>query len=155
PRLDRRAARAALGLERDRPLWVLGSVRPGEARLLARAWAALPAAERARWQVVAVPRHARATAELIDEARRHGVAETTNGPANGAWRWDDRSGVLNDYYAAADLAFVGGSLMPLGGHNPAEPAATGAAVLMGAHHAAQAEAVRGLETCDGITIVGS
>jgi 3-deoxy-D-manno-octulosonic-acid transferase len=63
--------------------------------------------------------------------------------------------VLNGYYAAADVAFVGGSLLPYGGHNPIEPAAFGSAVIMGSHHASQAEAVRALSQRDGITIVGS
>jgi len=65
---SREAARTELDLDRARPLLVLGSVRPGEARLLAGAWRALPEGLRARWQVAAVPRHARATADLREEA---------------------------------------------------------------------------------------
>jgi 3-deoxy-D-manno-octulosonic-acid transferase len=52
--------------------------------------------------------------------------------------------VLNGYYAAADVAFVGGSLVPHGGHNPLEPAACGAALVMGPHHSTQRDAVRAL-----------
>lgn len=36
-------------------------------------------------------------------------------------------------YVIADAAFVGGSLMPYGGHNPLEPAACGVPVLFGPH----------------------
>jgi 3-deoxy-D-manno-octulosonic-acid transferase len=36
-------------------------------------------------------------------------------------------------YAAADVAFVGGSLVPTGGHNPLEPAALGLPLLAGPH----------------------
>jgi len=92
------------------------------ARHLAEAWAALPAALRERWQVVAVPRHAAAAAELRREARE--VDGGGAGSANQAWRWDERAGVLAGYYAAAEVAFVGGTLAPYGGHNPLEPAAT-------------------------------
>jgi 3-deoxy-D-manno-octulosonic-acid transferase len=53
-------------------------------------------------------------------------------------------GALHAYYAAADAAFVGGSLAPYGGHNPLEPAACGAAVLMGPHHESQTGAVHAL-----------
>jgi 3-deoxy-D-manno-octulosonic-acid transferase len=150
------AARAALGLEPDRPLLVLGSVRPGEVARLARALDTLPAALRARWQVAAVPRHARASAELEAEARAAGQrVARAGGESDGAWRWDDRPGVLNAYYAAADVAFVGGSLVPYGGHNPLEPAATGAAVVTGAHHESQAEAVQALAARRAVRVASS
>ncbi len=45
----------------------------------------------------------------------------------------DTLGELMDFYAASDLAFVGGSLVPHGGHNPLEPAALGLPVLTGPH----------------------
>jgi 3-deoxy-D-manno-octulosonic-acid transferase len=154
-----REARAGLGLAPDRPLLVLGSLRPGEVRLLARAWRGLPEDLRASWQVAAVPRHPRASAELAAEAGAGGqpIARREAGidaaQLAGAWHWDDRTGVLNAYYAAADVAFVGGSLMPYGGHNPLEPAACGAAVLIGAHHASQREAVRALEARRAVRVV--
>jgi len=155
------AGRAALGLDRDRPLLVLGSVRPGEVRLLARAWRALPAAVREGWQVAVLPRHPRASADLEREARDAGVVVARGGDAHraepapssaGAWRWDDRLGVLADYYAVADAAFVGGSLLPYGGHNPLEPAACGAAVVMGPHFESQRPAVMALAAREGIRI---
>lgn len=45
----------------------------------------------------------------------------------------DTMGELPLFYAAADLAFVGGSLMNTGGHNVLEPAALGKAVIVGPH----------------------
>ena len=42
-------------------------------------------------------------------------------------------GELLNFYQAADLTFVGGSLVPIGGHDPAEPAALGKPVLFGPH----------------------
>ena len=153
---ERGVARGALGLDCDRPLLVLGSVRPGEVLVLARAWRRLPAELREIWQVVAVPRHPRASAELRTEAARAGqpLARAVGGE-RGAWRWDDRLGVLNGYYGVADVAFVGGSLSPHGGHNPLEPAACGAALLMGPHHASQGEVVRALEGAGALCVVGS
>jgi 3-deoxy-D-manno-octulosonic-acid transferase len=146
---DRLSARSALGLEVARPLLVLGCVRPGEARLLARAWRRLPASLRRHWQVAAVPRHPRASAELQSEALLSGVSIVREGaPQGGEWRWDDALGVLDRWYAAADVAFVGGSLRPYGGHNPLEPAARGAAVIVGPHYAHQLDAVRALQKLD-------
>jgi 3-deoxy-D-manno-octulosonic-acid transferase len=151
---DRARARAALGLDPERPLLVLGSLRPGEPAAVARGWRALPATMRDRWQVVAVPRHPRASAELRLEATHAGQALVTQGaPGRGAWRWDDRLGVLARYYAACDAALVGGSIMPYDGHNPLEPAAMGAPVLMGPHHASQADAVATLAAHGGLRVV--
>jgi 3-deoxy-D-manno-octulosonic-acid transferase len=87
----------------------------------------------------------------MDEAASEGLAIG----AEGAWRWDDTVGVLNDYYAAAEVAFVGGSLARFGGHNPIEPAACGAAVLIGPYHASQAQGVRALRARDAIDVVGA
>src|SRR5690606_25040726 len=42
-------------------------------------------------------------------------------------------GELQDFYACADVAFVGGSLQEIGGHNLLEPAAVGTAVVSGPH----------------------
>ncbi len=177
---DRRAARTRCGLDRDRPVLVLGSMRPGEARVLAEAWRELPAGLRASWQVVAVPRHAHAAADLRAEAASAGVAVAggvgyggsggsggsggfggsggsggsgADTPVGDAWRWDARPGVLMDYYAAADIAFVGGSLGPYAGHNPMEPAASGCAVIIGRHHRSQLQSVRALRAAGGIDIV--
>jgi 3-deoxy-D-manno-octulosonic-acid transferase len=151
---DRAAARQTSGLDPSRPLLVLGSLRPGEAAPIARAWRALPAPLRERWQVVAVPRHPAAAAGLRAETTRAGqTLVETGAPRNGAWRWDERLGVLGAWYQAADVAFVGGSLAPFGGHNPLEPAACGAAVIMGPHHATQRAAVEALDTADAIAIV--
>ncbi len=153
---DRAVGRAALGLDRDRPLLVLGSVRPGEVLLLARAWRRLPAALRESWQVVAVPRHPRASAELRAEAVRAGQALAGGvGGQGGAWLWDGRLGVLREYYGVADVVFVGGSLSPFGGHNPLEPAACGAALLMGPHYASQRDVVRELEAAGALRVAGS
>jgi 3-deoxy-D-manno-octulosonic-acid transferase len=138
-------------------LLVLGSLRPGEAVLLARAWRSLPKTLRQGWQVAAIPRHARAAGGLEEETRRAGFSNGARSTAGDRqdWRWDARAGVLAEYYRAAEVAFVGGSLVPRGGHNPLEPAACETAVVMGAHHATQSDAVERLRACDGILIATS
>ncbi len=151
---DRIAERRLLGLDPARPVLVLGSVRPGEVRLLSRAWRSLPDRVREHWQVVSVPRHPKALEELQSEAAAGGV-EVANGATASAWRWDARTGVLADWYRVAEVAFVGGSLAPYGGHNPMEPAACGAAVLMGPHHASQRPAVEALQKAGGLRVVAA
>ena len=51
----------------------------------------------------------------------------------------DTLGELLDFYAAADVAFVGGSLVPVGGHNLLEPAALGVPILAGPHNGNSAQ----------------
>jgi 3-deoxy-D-manno-octulosonic-acid transferase len=147
---ERAGRRTALGLDPTRPLFTLGSLRPGEAEPLARAWAMLDRGRAERWQVVAVPRHEAAAAGLEAEARRAGIAPAGERASGLAWRWDARPGVLMSYYAASEAAFVGASLTALGGHNPLEPAAFGAVVLSGPDMSHQRQAVEALERHGGI-----
>jgi 3-deoxy-D-manno-octulosonic-acid transferase len=154
PAADRPGERETLGLDRMRPLLVLGNVRPGELRALAPAWRGLPAAIHDRWQVAAVPRHPRASAELRAEAAAAGLTLRFAGDPQrpDAWLWDDRLGMLPRYYAVADVAIVGGTFAPWGGHNPLEPAACGAAVIVGPHHGHQLEGVRTLVAAGGARV---
>ena len=64
-----------------------------------------------------------------------------------------RLGELLACYAAADVAFVGGSLVPVGGHNLLEPAALGKPLLAGPHSFNAPEAARLLESADALTRV--
>jgi len=65
----------------------------------------------------------------------------------------DRLGELLDFYAAADVAFVGGSLVPIGGHNLLEPAALGLPILTGPHNSNSAEVARVLAQRGAVQIV--
>jgi 3-deoxy-D-manno-octulosonic-acid transferase len=58
----------------------------------------------------------------------------------------DTLGELGLWYAMSDIVFLGGSLLPIGGHNPFEVAQAGAAVLSGTHVTAFAETYAQLET---------
>jgi 3-deoxy-D-manno-octulosonic-acid transferase len=67
----------------------------------------------------------------------------------------DTTGELLGFYAAANLAFVGGSLVPIGGHNVLEPAALGLATLCGVHMSSNQESVDLLRQRDGLVMVDS
>jgi 3-deoxy-D-manno-octulosonic-acid transferase len=54
----------------------------------------------------------------------------------------DTLGELLEFYAAADVAFVGGSLVPIGGHNLLEPAAAGVPILTGPHNSNSEDVAR-------------
>ncbi len=114
-----------------RPVLVLASTREGEEALLL---GALPADFPA--VVVLVPRHPQRFDEVAGLLAARGIPfqrrseNRALAPDCRVWLGDSM-GELFAYYQAADLAFVGGSLMPLGGQNLIEPAAVGCPVLIG------------------------
>jgi 3-deoxy-D-manno-octulosonic-acid transferase len=124
----------------DRPLWVAGSSHAGEELAVLDAQAALLANGIAARLVIA-PRHPQRFAEVATLLTARGIAFTRRSQpsvAAGQGASDarpvlllDTLGELHDFYAAADLAFVGGSLVPIGGHNLLEPAALGVATITG------------------------
>ncbi|WP_414444102.1 lipid IV(A) 3-deoxy-D-manno-octulosonic acid transferase [Burkholderia sp. 22PA0106] len=139
------AWRAAIGA---RPVWVAASTREGEEVLVLRAFAALktPGA-----LLMLVPRHPQRFDEVAALAEREGhavarrsvlwspgaaaAASGASAPVPGEVTvlLGDSMGELGAYYAAADAAFIGGSLLPLGGQNLIEACAVGVPVLIGPH----------------------
>ncbi|MEO8738907.1 MAG: lipid IV(A) 3-deoxy-D-manno-octulosonic acid transferase [Casimicrobiaceae bacterium] len=119
-----------------RKVWVAASTREGEEALLldALARASLPKAT----LLVLVPRHPQRFAEVADLLRSRGVpfvrrSDNTPVPSDTGVVLGDSMGEMLAYYAAADLAFIGGSLLPLGGQNLIEALAVGTPVLAGPH----------------------
>ena len=129
--------RAAYGA--SRPVWVAGSTHAGEEEQLLDAHALLQA-HRPDALLLLAPRHKdrfAAVADLLTRrgirfARRSGMARGL--PIDTEVLLVDTMGELTALYASADVAFVGGSLTAVGGHNLLEPAALGLPVLTGPSH---------------------
>jgi 3-deoxy-D-manno-octulosonic-acid transferase len=88
--------------------------------------------------LVLVPRHPERFSKVAQMARAAGlrVARRTEGvscPQDAQCFLIDTMGELLKYYAASDIAFVGGSLDAIGGHNVLEPAALAKPVIVGPH----------------------
>ena len=121
-----------------RPVLVLASTRDGEEALLLDAFVRARAAWPAAALVVIVPRHPQrfdAVAALIS-ARGLPFARRSAGTAVAAdvpIVVGDSLGEMLAYYAAADVAFIAGSLLPLGGPNLIEAIAAGVPALIGPH----------------------
>ena len=137
PEVEAAATRAAwrsrLGLT-DELLIVAGSTHPGEEAMLVAAWSHLLAT----WpglRLVIAPRHVERAPEIQAELDALGlpvVLRSQNQPLGpGTVYLLDTVGELADLYAAADVAFVGGSLIERGGHNVLEPVLRGVPVLFG------------------------
>ena len=126
----------------ERPVILCASTRDGEEELILNAWGklALQPSEQTPLLVI-TPRHpqrfdqvaALLEARNIRYLRRSSLLQTPDLDTNIQVLLGDSMGEMYMYYAAADVAFVGGSLVPLGGHNLIEACAMGRAVLTGTH----------------------
>lgn len=134
---ERGAALRARHAARDRFVWVAGSTHEGEEQLVLQAHAALRAAGVDALLVLA-PRHPPRFPTVAARLQSAGLSFVRCSTGSSATASTDvvlldSIGELSQYYAAADLAFVGGSLVPIGGHNLLEPAALGVATITGPH----------------------
>ncbi len=119
-----------------RPVWVAASTRDGEEALLLDAIAKGALPERALTLIV--PRHPQrfdAVAELLRARGCRFVRRSDDAavPDDVDYVIGDSLGEMAAYCEAADVVFVGGSLLPLGGQNLIEPIAVGRPTLVGPH----------------------
>ncbi len=121
----------------DRPVWIAASTHEGEDELVLQAHrqvlARIPDA-----LLVLVPRHPERFARVGALVIKMGFTQTRrsdNHPCGAEVQvfLGDSMGELPMFFSAVDVAFVGGSLVPHGGHNLLEPAASGVPVLTGPH----------------------
>jgi 3-deoxy-D-manno-octulosonic-acid transferase len=135
--LDRVAAwRKRFGFG-DGPVWIAGSTHPGEEEEVLEAHRRL-SRRLPGVRLVLVPRHPERSTAVAAQCRSAGWrVAMLSGPSDDDARADvvvgDRMGTLLYLYGLAGAAFVGGSLVSHGGHNPIEPALWGKPVLMGPH----------------------
>jgi 3-deoxy-D-manno-octulosonic-acid transferase len=126
--------RARLG---DRPVLLCASTREGEEALILDAW--LRMLERPPGMLLAlVPRHPQRFDDVARLVESRGLAlqrrsQLGDAPVAADVLLGDSMGEMFAYYAACDCAFIGGSLLPLGGQNLIEAAAVGKPVLVGEH----------------------
>jgi len=128
--------RARFGISADRPIVAAGSTGDGEDELVLAAFSAARR-EVPNLLLLLAPRHAERFASAAEEAARRGfvVSRVSGGVAVGTADvlLVDSIGELATLYALAGSAFVGGSLVRVGGHNLLEPVAAGVPVLYGPH----------------------
>ncbi len=143
-----------------RPVWVAGSTQGGgeeealiEAQKIVRS-------RYPRALLVIAPRHPNRFGDVAAQLVSRGVrfVRRSQTPVAGALEEAevlllDTLGELLDFYAAADVAFVGGSLVPIGGHNLLEPAALGLPILTGPNNSNSEAAARQLTANGAAEIV--
>ncbi|MBD1549852.1 lipid IV(A) 3-deoxy-D-manno-octulosonic acid transferase [Pseudomonas typographi] len=141
-----------------RPVWIAASTHEGEDAVVLAAHRQLLVTH-SDALLILVPRHPErfeAVARQVAQAGLAQVRRSANQPVTAATQVlvGDTMGELLFYYALADIAFVGGSLVATGGHNLLEPAALSRPVLTGPHLfnfldiAAQLQQAHGLKVVD-------
>ena len=117
----------------NRPAWLAASTREGEEALLLDAWQQHPTPA----LLILVPRHPQRFAEVGALLTARGIrwqARSKGLPDSSTQVWlGDSMEEMVAYYACAEFAFIGGSLLPLGGQNLIEAAACNCPVLIGPH----------------------
>ena len=121
----------------SRPAWIAASTHEDEEAAVI----AIHRRLRERWPELLLlwaPRHPERFGRVAEQARAAGWKVATRSKATWPGEDDDvfvidSMGELMAFYACAQVAFVGGSLQPIGGHNLLEPAAVGTAMVTGPH----------------------
>lgn len=121
----------------DRPVWIAASTHDQEEQQVLAAHKKLLETH-SDLLLVLVPRHPErfaAVSELIDKERLPKITRTEGKVCDASTSvfLGDTMGEVPLFYAASDVAFVGGSLVPIGGHNLLEPAALGKPLISGPH----------------------
>jgi 3-deoxy-D-manno-octulosonic-acid transferase len=129
------ALRSSFG---ERPVWVAASTRAGEEEYVLDAFARLRA-RLPQLLLILVPRHLERFDSVAKLCQQRGLrvqrrSERQDGVATDtAILLGDTMGELLLFHAAADVSYIGGSLVPLGGQNLLEAAAVGTPVVFGPH----------------------
>lgn len=141
----------------DRPVWIAASTHAGEEALviqtIKRVLQARPDA-----LAIVVPRHPERFTAFFEDLTSAGLTvarRSRNERVENATQvyLGDTMGDLLKLYGASDIAFVGGSFVPSGGHNMLEAAAMGAAIIMGPHLENISTQARELVASEGMLVV--
>jgi 3-deoxy-D-manno-octulosonic-acid transferase len=115
------------------PVWAAVSTHPGEEEAVVAAHRPV-LARHPKARLILVPRHPERATDIRALIARGGFAATVRsegGVPDGAVHLADTLGETGLWFRLAPVVFLGGSLVPVGGHNPWEAAQCGAALLMG------------------------
>lgn len=124
-------------LDTNEPVWVAGSTHPGEEEIILKVFKDLRISY-PKLRLIIAPRDVRRAQLILGLVSQMGFRGTLRSKLDHTKKiYDvvvlDTIGELTRIYGIGTLAFVGGSLVPIGGHNLLEPAGLGVPVLFGPH----------------------
>jgi 3-deoxy-D-manno-octulosonic-acid transferase len=157
---EQRQLRHKLGLQGDELVIVAGSTHEGEEAAMLRALTELTDSGNSKVRLVLVPRHPERFDRVADMIGAHGFrARRFSKEEAFAKRNDvfllDAIGHLTRFYSAADIAFVGGTLVKIGGHNLVEPCIYSVPVVCGPHVEKTRDVARALTAENAIMLAES
>lgn len=157
PIVDR--LRASFSRSGAGPVLVCGSTVEGEEEIVLETFGNVVAAYPNAVLLLA-PRHPQRFSAVADLLRRSSApfwhrSHWQNEPLNAGVLLLDSIGELSGVYALADVAFVGGSLVPTGGHNIIEPAQHGVPIIVGPHTENFRDIVGLFRANDAVRVVGA
>jgi 3-deoxy-D-manno-octulosonic-acid transferase len=140
------------------PVIVCGSTVEGEEPILLQAFVNILASH-ARAVLILAPRHPERFSEVAELLGQLGIrfwkrSLWSGDPIVGGVLLIDSIGELAALYSLADVAFVGGSLVPRGGHNIIEPALHGVPIIVGNHTENFRDIVSLFQSRDAVRVVG-
>jgi len=160
---QREALRSSMALS-SLPTLVLASIHPTELE----PWltgALLSLKEGAKFQVVLAPRHREKVQYFISQLRANRIEfQLRSEQLSGSIDKNsvaiklivlDTMGELEQTFSLASMAFIGGTLCPIGGHNPLEAASYGCAICVGKHTFKIGDLIADLKRHDAINVVDS
>lgn len=156
--------RGLFGFTGKEILWTAGSTHPGEEKVILESYRQIRQ-EQPVLRLLIAPRHPERVPEVEKEAAALGLATVRRSRLETGSRDAgqeakpvillDTIGELPSVYGASDIVFVGGSLVPKGGHNFVEPALLSRPILTGPHVQNFEEMARQLLQAGGLTMVGN
>ena len=136
--IERRGAEFRSRIFGERPVWVAASTHDGEEQIVLDAHRSLLETH-PDLILLLVPRHPERFAQVSELIKKNSMAQVkrTDGKALSPSEQvflGDTMGEMMMFYAASDIAFVAGSLVPIGGHNLLEPSVLGVPIVFGPHY---------------------
>jgi len=156
--VERQALAEDFGISLSEPCLVVGSVRPGEDEILINSYSELRKVF-PTLQLILAPRHKDCIPDVVKKLENNKIVFTRRSEKSGsdgkAVLLLDTMGELGKAYSLATVAFIGGTLVKIGGHNPLEPAAYRVPVLIGPHHQNVRDVVQQMVDCKGAFVVSN
>jgi len=133
PDYDNLLIREKLGYSGTDKIIVFGSSRPGEEKLALDVYDKL-AAQYTDLKLIIAPRHLKRLPEILTLLKDRKVSIYSKNSNSESISIIDVMGHLTEMYSICDIAIIGGSFFPYGGHNPLEAAYYGKPIIMGPYH---------------------
>jgi 3-deoxy-D-manno-octulosonic-acid transferase len=133
PLFDKQSLRKEWGYKNEEKVIVMGSSRPGEEELILKAYEDLNR-EFTCLKLIIVPRHLKRLDEVLEILKNRNISLYSKTQPLENIHIIDEMGHLPAAYALSDIAIIGGSFYPFGGHNPLEAAFYALPIVIGPHH---------------------